>query len=71
MGTETKPHYGIWSQDKIVAGYKAKTKADFFATDLYFLSRISGDVKSILDVACAAGSLLEVFKQYRYDGHHP
>jgi SAM-dependent methyltransferase len=70
VGTETKPHYGIWSQDKIVAGYKAKGKADFFATDLYFLSRISRDVKSILDVACAAGSLIEVFKQYRYDAEY-
>lgn len=70
MASETKPHYSIWSQEKVVEGYKAKGRADFFASDLYFLSRISRDVKSILDVACAAGSLIEVFKHFRYDAEY-
>jgi SAM-dependent methyltransferase len=61
-----KPHYALWSQSEIVAGYKAKGKADFFASDTYFLARIAKEVRSILDVGCAAGSLLEVFRQFRY-----
>jgi SAM-dependent methyltransferase len=62
--------YGIWSQSGIVDSYRAKGKADFFASDTYFLARISREVRSILDVGCAAGSLIEVFKHFRYEADY-
>lgn len=59
-----KPHYAIWSQSNVVDAYKAKGKADFFASDMYFISRVAREVTSILDVGCAAGSLIEVFHHF-------
>lgn len=58
--------YRLWWQSEVVDAYRRKCRADFFVTDQYFLSRISRDVGSILDVGCAAGRLLETFGQFGY-----
>jgi SAM-dependent methyltransferase len=62
----SRGRYDIWSQSDIVEHYRDKRKADFFATDMYFLSRISSEVRSIMDVGCAAGRLIELFRHFNY-----
>jgi SAM-dependent methyltransferase len=58
--------YGIWSQGEILQHYRSKGRGDFFVTDQYFLSRVSREVKSVLDVGCAVGRLLEALDQFGY-----
>ncbi|HEY4164823.1 MAG TPA: class I SAM-dependent methyltransferase [Dongiaceae bacterium] len=62
--------YGIWSQGEILEAYRRKGIGDFFVTDQYFLSRISRDVKSVLDVGCAVGRLLEALDQFGFQSRY-
>ena len=66
----SRGQYEIWNQPNVVDLYRDKKKADFFTTDMYFLSRIARDVGSILDIGCAAGRLLEIFQHFNYSADY-
>lgn len=70
MSDKVPGNFALWGQKDVVEVYRSKQKSDFFATDTYFLSRISPEVKSILDVGCAVGRLIEVFNQFGYQARY-
>jgi SAM-dependent methyltransferase len=72
---ETSPdvmgnHYRLWQEQERVAFYRDKTLADFFPTDIWALSRLAPRSRSILEIGCASGRLIELLRAYGYGGKY-
>jgi len=57
-------HYRRWTEADCIRRFAEKGVGEFFETERRFLTRIMGDVSSVLDVGCASGRLLELLRQY-------
>jgi SAM-dependent methyltransferase len=59
-----RDHQRRWDAAEAVDQFDRKSASDFFRSEKHFLDRIAKNVDSVLDVGCAAGRLLELFKHY-------
>ncbi len=57
----------FWATDISINQFKNKEKTDFFKSEIYLHEKIKYKIKSILDVGCASGRIIELLKVYYKD----